>query len=116
MKVQNRWLRAVLFGCMLLLLSACAPAAQSNDTADPYKSEAPPAQTEQQVDAGTEEKEPEQAVPETENAQNVVYITESGQKFHRGTCRHLKDSKIEISLEEALAKGYEACGTCKPKK
>lgn len=46
-------------------------------------------------------------------AETVVYITETGSKYHRGGCRHLSDSKIEISLSSAV-KQYDPCGTCKP--
>ncbi len=45
---------------------------------------------------------------------NEVYITNSGTKYHRGSCGHLKDSKISISKDEAIRKGYEPCKTCKP--
>lgn len=42
----------------------------------------------------------------------IVYITDTGSKYHRGSCRHLKNSKHEISLDAAKAQGYTACGTC----
>ena len=45
---------------------------------------------------------------------NVVYITNTGEKYHKSGCRYLKDSKIEISLSEAQSQGYDACGVCKP--
>ena len=44
----------------------------------------------------------------------TVYITESGTKYHRGSCRYLADSKIAISRAEAIAQGYTACKVCKP--
>lgn len=42
----------------------------------------------------------------------IVYITNTGEKYHHGDCRHLKNSKIEISLDDAIAAGYTPCGTC----
>lgn len=45
---------------------------------------------------------------------NVVFITDTGKKYHRSGCRYLKDSKIEISLSDAQSQGYEPCGVCKP--
>jgi len=45
---------------------------------------------------------------------NVVYITNTGKKYHESGCRYLKDSKIEISLSDAQSQGYEPCGVCKP--
>ena len=42
------------------------------------------------------------------------YITETGSRYHREGCRYLWNSKIEISLEEAKARGYTACSVCDP--
>jgi hypothetical protein len=48
-------------------------------------------------------------------AKDIVYITKSGTKFHRSTCRTIKKSKkIEISRQDAVKKGYAACKVCKP--
>ncbi len=44
----------------------------------------------------------------------TVYITKTGEKYHRATCRYLKESKIPISLSEAKNQGYEPCKVCKP--
>jgi hypothetical protein len=44
----------------------------------------------------------------------TVYITKTGQKFHRGTCKHLKYSKIPVDIEEAIRLGYDACKVCAP--
>ncbi|MDR0410177.1 MAG: hypothetical protein LBH18_07285, partial [Spirochaetaceae bacterium] len=38
-----------------------------------------------------------------------VYISKSGQKYHRIDCRALRSSKQKISLKDALNAGYEAC-------
>jgi ribosomal protein L40E len=43
----------------------------------------------------------------------TVYITNTGSKYHRGSCRFLDESKIPISLSDAQAM-YEPCGTCDP--
>lgn len=51
--------------------------------------------------------------PVQEQAQTIVYVTSTGSKYHRAGCRHLSDSKIEITLEEAK-RNYEPCGTCHP--
>ena len=42
----------------------------------------------------------------------TVYITATGNKYHNDGCRHLKSSKIAISLSEAIAQGYTACAVC----
>ncbi len=44
----------------------------------------------------------------------TVYITRTGKKYHRGTCRYLRRSKIEISLLDAVERGYTPCSVCKP--
>lgn len=43
----------------------------------------------------------------------VVYITKTGKKYHRETCKTLK-SKIKSTLKDAKAKGLVACDICKP--
>ena len=46
-----------------------------------------------------------------EYVEEVVYITNTGSKYHNYGCRHLK-SVIEITLSQAKARGYAPCGTC----
>lgn len=45
----------------------------------------------------------------------AVYVTETGTKYHRDGCLHLRKSKQEISLKNARS-AYEPCQTCKPPK
>lgn len=57
----------------------------------------------------------EQPVTEQPTAEDIiVYVTNSGTKYHRSGCRHLNDSKYETTLTKALSQGYTACGTCNP--
>ena len=44
----------------------------------------------------------------------TVYITETGQKYHRGNCSYLRQSKISITLSDATAMGYTPCSRCNP--
>lgn len=44
----------------------------------------------------------------------TVYITNTGEKYHRGTCRYLRYSKYSISKSAAIAQGYTACKVCRP--
>lgn len=44
----------------------------------------------------------------------TVYITNSGDKYHRDGCRYLKKSRIAIDLSEARQRGKTACKVCKP--
>lgn len=42
----------------------------------------------------------------------TVYVTRTGEKYHRSGCRYLSNSKIPISLSNARASGYTACSVC----
>lgn len=44
----------------------------------------------------------------------TVYTTKTGEKYHTENCRYLKHSKKEITLEQAINLGYQACSVCKP--
>jgi len=47
-------------------------------------------------------------------AGRTVYITKTGEKYHLGSCRYLKKSKIPVDIEEAVRRGYTPCSVCKP--
>lgn len=47
------------------------------------------------------------------SADGVVYITDSGTKYHREGCRSLRSSKNAVSREDAR-KRYGPCGICRP--
>jgi len=42
----------------------------------------------------------------------IVYITQTGTKYHKKSCSHLRESKIEIKLKEAKWRDYEPCESC----
>jgi hypothetical protein len=44
----------------------------------------------------------------------TVYVTNSGEKYHRDGCRYLSKSKVPIDRLEARATGYAPCAICKP--
>jgi len=44
----------------------------------------------------------------------IVYISNTGTKYHRETCNSLRRSKIPVTLEQAIERGYEPCRNCKP--
>ena len=43
----------------------------------------------------------------------TVYVTKTGEKYHRAGCRYLKKSSIPIDLESAKAR-YSPCSVCNP--
>lgn len=50
-------------------------------------------------------------VPE-QKVEVTVYITKTGEKYHRAGCQYLRKSQIPISLDDAQAMGYTACSRC----
>lgn len=49
-----------------------------------------------------------------DGSEAVVHITKSGIKYHSSGCSDLSKSDIEISLEDAIARGYKPCSKCDP--
>ena len=45
---------------------------------------------------------------------DIVYITKTGDKYHRAGCRYLSKSRIPISRKDAIARGSKPCSVCKP--
>ena len=44
--------------------------------------------------------------------ERMVYITPKGEKYHKKTCRTIKGDCTEININDAIARGYTACGVC----
>ena len=49
----------------------------------------------------------------TTDGSKKVYITESGTKYHKKSCRYAKNA-TKVSLKKAVDLGYDPCKTCKP--
>lgn len=47
------------------------------------------------------------------NVNTIVYITDTGSKYHRSGCKYLSESKIPISLSEAVIH-HNPCSVCDP--
>lgn len=45
---------------------------------------------------------------------NIVYITQSGTKYHREGCHYLSGGATPVTCDWAIANGYTACSVCKP--
>jgi hypothetical protein len=45
---------------------------------------------------------------------NTVYITDTGDKYHKDGCRYLRQSRMITAKETAVKMGYIACGVCNP--
>ena len=48
----------------------------------------------------------------SEEESETVYITDTGEKYHRWGCQYLRQSCYSISLQNALSQGYTACSRC----
>lgn len=72
------------------------------------------AEAEAREQAEAEERQQAEQAPSPQTNEQTVYITKTGEKYHREGCRYLSKSKIPISLSNALAQGYEPCKVCKP--
>ena len=57
-----------------------------------------------------------QVVNPTDHIQNSgsIFRTNTGKKYHSGSCRYLSKSKLPITLAEAQKRGLGPCGVCKP--
>jgi hypothetical protein len=48
----------------------------------------------------------------SDKVSSLVFVTDTGSKYHEADCFHLRKSSREISQDEAELKGYEACAHC----
>lgn len=44
----------------------------------------------------------------------TVYVTDTGEKYHRDGCQYLRNSRHAIDLSQAQSAGYTACSRCHP--
>jgi len=51
---------------------------------------------------------------DTASGEEVVYVTKTGEKYHRKRCGYLRHSSIAKPLSEAVDDGYEPCSACRP--
>ena len=49
----------------------------------------------------------------TTNSQ-MTWVGDTGDKYHRQNCRTLKGNGHQITMQQALAEGRQACKVCKP--
>lgn len=52
--------------------------------------------------------------PQRDEQAVTVYVTRTGEKYHRGSCHHLSRSKYPVSLRDAKRRGYTPCKVCRP--
>jgi hypothetical protein len=52
--------------------------------------------------------------PKPKQVEETFYITNTGKRYHRGSCRYLRYSAYPITRAEAEAQGYTPCRVCYP--
>lgn len=45
---------------------------------------------------------------------STVFITRTGIRYHKGSCWHLRRSRVPVDITEAKDRGYTPCKVCKP--
>ncbi len=56
----------------------------------------------------------EDETTQIEDIEDVVYITDTGTKYHAEGCRYLSKSCREIDRQKAEDEGYTPCSVCNP--
>ncbi len=56
----------------------------------------------------------EKPAPLLSPSEATVYVTKTGRKFHRETCRYVRKGARPILKKDALELGYTPCAICKP--
>ncbi len=51
----------------------------------------------------------------TDVSEIIVYATQTGKQYHKGSCRYFKKSRIPMNLSDAK-KGLTPCGASRPPK
>lgn len=44
----------------------------------------------------------------------IVFVTDTGTKYHRDGCQYLNMSKHQMNLKQAINQGYTPCSVCNP--
>lgn len=93
----NRIKLPVILICIICTLSACASDASRGGG---IVLRGQPEDTEDYLSYYTDE--------------TIVYVTKSGEKYHTADCSYLTDSKMPVSLEQAVTEGKTPCSRCHP--
>ena len=99
------FLCALLFLVPLTSLSACTSDEGYTDPAFEPKYDV-------ELDSQDLDREPEPEI-EPEDEEIIVYITDTGKKYHMDGCQHLTKSQHAISLADAK-RSYSPCSRCHP--
>ena len=98
----------VIFGLVLalLLLATSSALAASGSSAPPSRA--------QTIDQAPVFVAPAIMAVLAAHQTTYVYITNTGEKYHRWGCRYLKYSHHRVTLRSAKRSGYTPCKICRP--
>lgn len=91
----------------------CTPS-ESWQAGEPKGSSAETGKTKENANGNSMDDEQNKEDVSGEDAEEKVYITKTGEKYHRADCTYLKGNGEEITLSEAKESGYEPCKKCEP--
>lgn len=100
--------RACGASLLLLLLTGCGPSPDYSGNARTGRV------TDQRPEAVTPAVAPPPAPQGAQEAQDTVYATRTGERYHRQSCRYARTSGYPVSRQEAEVKGLTPCKVCKP--
>lgn len=72
------------------------------------------AETEDHIVVPEPEPEPEVSTESSGSSEVIVYVTDTGTKYHQSWCSSLWNSSHEKTLSQAIAAGYGPCKNCDP--
>lgn len=89
--------------------SAPTPVSTPEPTQQPAETE-PPASVEAETNSNASSSHSESS--ESSNDTEMVWVGETGTKYHYKNCRSLRGKGRQITMEEAVAEGRTSCGIC----
>lgn len=92
------------------------PEAQSAEDVTVRESTQEPRNAQETPQTEVQQKEPKQEQPvQQETLQDearTVYITPTGAKYHKKSCKTIKKETTALDVNDAIARGYTACKVC----
>ncbi len=115
MKIKPIWSRIAITALILIAVASIAwnvQQARQND-----RGQANLHRVMQQVEEKSQSGNPYLDVfteAEPADSSETVYVTRTGECYHRGRCNSLRKSKIETTVTQARQDGFRACSRCRP--
>ena len=89
-----------------------AAAEEAQRQAEEQERQRQEAEAQAQAQAEAERQAQIQQQQQAQQNEQTVYVTRTGDKYHKAGCRYLRQSQIPMSLSQAQASGYTPCSIC----